>query len=152
MVPISSNVELFTDGACSGNPGPGGWGVILRWRNTEKELFGGEPSTTNNRMELLAVIEGLRALKKPCRVAVYTDSQYVQKGMTQWLEGWKERDFRVKGGGYRPNHDLWRVLDDLAAIHDIVWYWVKGHAGHVENERADALARQGVDAVRMRLS
>ena len=152
MVPISSNVELFTDGACSGNPGPGGWGVILRWQNTEKELFGGEPSTTNNRMELLAVIEGLRALKKPCRVAVHTDSQYVQKGMTQWLEGWKERDFRVKGGGYRPNHDLWRVLDDLAAIHDIVWYWVKGHAGHVENERADALARQGADAVRMRLS
>ena len=152
MVPISSNVELFTDGACSGNPGPGGWGVILRWRNTEKELFGGEPSTTNNRMELLAVIEGLRALKKPCRVAVYTDSQYVQKGMTQWLEGWKARDFRVKGGGYRPNHDLWRVLDDLAATHDIVWYWVKGHAGHVENERADALARQGADAVRMRFS
>ena len=152
MVPISSNVELFTDGACSGNPGPGGWGVILRWRNTEKELFGGEPSTTNNRMELLAVIEGLRALKKPCRVAVYTDSQYVQKGMTQWLEGWKERDFRVKGGGYRPNHDLWRVLDDLAAIHDIVWYWVKGHAGHVENERADSLARQGADAVRRRFS
>ena len=152
MVPISSNVELFTDGACSGNPGPGGWGVILRWRNTEKELFGGEPSTTNNRMELLAVIEGLRALKKPCRVAVYTDSQYVQKGMTQWLEGWKAKDFRVKGGGYRPNHDLWRVLDDLAAIHDIVWYWVKGHAGHVENERADALARQGADAVRRRFS
>ena len=106
MVTISSNVELFTDGACSGNPGPGGWGVILRWRNTEKELFGGEPSTTNNRMELLAVIEGLRALKKPCCVAVYTDSKYVQKGMTQWLEGWKAKDYRVKGGGYRPNHDL----------------------------------------------
>ena len=152
MVPISSNVELFTDGACSGNPGPGGWGVILRWRNTESELYGGEPSTTNNRMELLAVIKGLQALKKPCRVAVHTDSQYVQKGMTQWLEGWKEKDFRVKGGGYRPNHDLWRVLDDLAANHDIVWYWVKGHAGHEENERADALARQGVDAVRMRFS
>ena len=152
MVTISSNVELFTDGACSGNPGPGGWGVILRWRNTEKELFGGEPSTTNNRMELLAVIEGLRALKKPCRVAVYTDSQYVQKGMTQWLEGWRAKDFRTKGGGYRPNHDLWRVLDDLAAIHDIVWYWVKGHAGHVENERADALARQGADAMRVRFS
>ena len=152
MVPISSNVELFTDGACSGNPGPGGWGVILRWRNTEKELFGGEPSTTNTRMELLAVIEGLRALKKPCRVAVYTDSQYVQKGMTQWLEGWRTKDFRMKGGGYRPNHDLWRVLDDLAATHDIFWYWVKGHAGHVENERADALARQGADAVRMRFS
>ena len=152
MITISSSVEIFTDGACSGNPGPGGWGVILRWQNTEKELFGGEPSTTNNRMELLAVIEGLRALKKPCRVAVHTDSQYVQKGMTQWLEGWKAKDFRVKGGGYRPNHDLWRVLDDLAAIHDLVWYWVKGHAGHVENERADALARQGADAVRMRFS
>ena len=152
MVLMSSNVELFTDGACSGNPGPGGWGVILRWRNKEKELFGGEPSTTNNRMELLAVIGGLRALKKPCRVAVYTDSQYVQKGMTLWLEGWKARDFRVKGGGYRPNHDLWRMLDDLAATHDLAWNWVKGHAGHVENERADALARQGVDAVRMRFS
>ena len=152
MVTISSSVELFTDGACSGNPGPGGWGVILRWMNTEKELFGGEPSTTNNRMELLAVIEGLRALKKPCRVTVYTDSQYVQKGMTQWLEGWKARDFRMKGGGYRPNHDLWRVLDDLASTHEIVWYWVKGHAGHAENERADALARQGAAAARMRFS
>ena len=147
MTPSSSTVELFTDGACSGNPGPGGWGVILRWRDTERELFGGEPSTTNNRMELLAVIEGLRALKKPCRVDVYTDSQYVQKGMTQWLEGWKAKDFRVKGGGYRPNHDLWRALDALAVTHDVGWHWVKGHAGHAENERADALARQGVQIV-----
>tara|TARA_E500000331_G_C17065919_1_gene630384 strand:+ start:194 stop:640 length:447 start_codon:yes stop_codon:yes gene_type:complete len=148
MTPSSSTVELFTDGACSGNPGPGGWGVILRWRDTERELFGGEPATTNNRMELLAVIEGLRALKKPCRVAVYTDSQYVQKGMTQWLEGWKAKNFKVKGGGFRPNHDLWRALDALAATHDVAWHWVKGHAGHVENERADALARQGVETVR----
>ena len=99
-------------------------------------------------MELLAVIEGLRALKKPCRVDVYTDSQYVQKGMTQWLEGWKAKDFRVKGGGYRPNHDLWRALDALAVTHDVGWHWVKGHAGHAENERADALARQGVQIVR----
>ena len=148
MTTSSSTVELFTDGACSGNPGPGGWGVILRWRDTERELFGGEPATTNNRMELLAVIEGLRSLKKPCRVAVYTDSQYVQKGMTQWLEGWKANDFKVKGGGFRPNHDLWRSLDALAATHDVAWHWVKGHAGHVENERADALARQGVETVR----
>lgn len=147
MTSSSLTVELFTDGACSGNPGPGGWGVILRWRDTKRELFGGEPSTTNNRMELLAVIEGLRALKKPCRVDVYTDSQYVQKGMTQWLEGWKAKDFRVKGGGYRPNHDLWRALDALAVTHDVGWHWVKGHAGHAENERADALARQGVQIV-----
>ena len=148
MTPSSSTVELFTDGACSGNPGPGGWGAILRWRDTERELFGGEPATTNNRMELLAVIEGLRALKKPCRVAVYTDSQYGQKGMTQWLEGWKAKNFKVKGGGFRPNHDLWRALDALAATHDVAWHWVRGHAGHVENERADALARQGVETVR----
>ena len=137
-------VELFTDGACSGNPGPGGWGVILRWHGAEKEHFGGEPATTNNRMELRAVIEGLKALNKPSRVFVYTDSQYVQKGMTQWLAKWKSTDFKVKGGGYRVNHDLWRELDALSKIHDIDWHWVRGHAGHSENERADALARQGV--------
>ena len=148
MTSPSSIVELFTDGACSGNPGPGGWGVILRWRETERELFGGEPETTNNRMELLAVIEGLRTLKKPCHVAVYTDSQYVQKGMTQWLEGWKSKDYKIKGGGFRPNHDLWRALESLSEKHDVTWYWVKGHAGHVENERADALARKGIESVR----
>ena len=148
MASPSSIVELFTDGACSGNPGPGGWGVILRWRETERELFGGEPETTNNRMELLAVIEGLRTLKKPCHVAVYTDSQYVQKGMTQWLEGWKSKDYKIKGGGFRPNHDLWRALEALSEKHDVTWYWVKGHAGHVENERADALARKGIESVR----
>jgi len=144
----NTQVELFTDGACSGNPGHGGWGLILRWKGEEKEVFGGVPDTTNNRMELQAVIEGLRALKKPCRVTIYTDSQYVQKGMTEWLAGWKAKDFKVKGGGYRANHDLWRELDELAASHEIDWRWVKGHAGHPENERADELARRGVDEVR----
>jgi ribonuclease HI len=139
-----NTVELFTDGACSGNPGRGGWGAILRWRGHEKELHGGEPETTNNRMELQAVIQGLRALKKPSRVVVYTDSQYVQKGMSEWLKGWKAKDFRMKGGGYRPNHELWRELDALAREHQIDWRWIKGHAGHPENERADALARKGI--------
>ncbi len=148
MTDQTSQVEIFTDGACSGNPGPGGWGVILRWRGEEKELYGGEPETTNNRMELQAVIEGLKALKKPCTVSVYTDSQYVQKGMTEWLEGWKAKDYKVKGGGYRVNHDLWRELDQLNGKYDISWRWIKGHAGHPENERADQLARQGVDTVR----
>ena len=147
MVSEFNSVELFTDGACSGNPGPGGWGAILRWGGIEKELLGGELGTTNNRMELKAVIEGLTALKKTSRVTVYTDSQYVQKGMTQWLSNWKAKDFRVKGGGYRVNHDLWRELDALAQTHEIDWRWVKGHAGHPENERADALARQGVEAI-----
>ena len=142
-----NRVELFTDGACSGNPGPGGWGVLLRWKGVEKELSGGVADTTNNRMELMAVIEGLRALKRPLSVAVYTDSQYVQRGMTQWLAGWKAKDFRVKGGGLRVNHDLWRELDGLAARHDISWHWVKGHSGHPENQRADRLARDGVKEI-----
>ena len=141
------SVELFTDGACSGNPGPGGWGAILRWRGTEKELSGGEAATTNNRMEMQAVIEGLRAIKKPTRVTVYTDSQYVQRGMSEWLRQWKEKDFKVKGGGYRPNHDLWRELDRLAQIHTIKWQWVRGHNGHAENERADKLATDAARAV-----
>ena len=142
-----NTIELFTDGACSGNPGRGGWGAILRWRGHEKELHGGEPETTNNRMELQAVIQGLRALKKPSRVVVYTDSQYVQKGMSEWLKGWKAKDFRMKGGGYRPNHELWRELDALAHEHRIDWRWIKGHAGHPENERADALARKGISTL-----
>ena len=141
-------IELFTDGACSGNPGPGGWGAILRWRGEEKELYGGEENTTNNRMEALAVINGLKALKKPSTVTVYTDSTYIQKGMTQWLEGWKSKNFKIKGGGFRTNHDLWRELDSLNQKHKINWQWVKGHAGHPGNERADELARQGVDLVR----
>ena len=144
-----NKVEIFTDGACSGNPGPGGWGVILRWRDKELELWGSNPSTTNNRMELTAVIEGLKALKKNSSVVVYTDSTYVQKGMSEWLQKWKAADFKVKGGGYRINHDLWRELDVLSQPHKIDWQWVKGHAGHPENERADALARQGAEAIEL---
>jgi ribonuclease HI len=143
-----TSVELFTDGACSGNPGPGGWGAILRWRDQEKELSGGDPATTNNRMELAAVIHGLEALKKRSHVVVYTDSQYVQRGMTEWLRGWKAKDFKMKGGGYRLNHDLWRTLDKLAQMHDVEWRWVRGHAGHVENERADKLATAAARAAR----
>ena len=148
IIDTKESVKIFTDGACSGNPGPGGWGAILRWREQERELYGGEKNTTNNRMEALAVIKGLKALKKSSIVTVYTDSTYVQKGMTQWLEGWKIKNYKVKGGGLRTNHDLWRELDTLNQKHKINWQGVKGHAGHPENERADALARQGVDLVR----
>lgn len=133
-------VYLYTDGACKGNPGAGGWGVLLRYRQHEKELCGGEAQTTNNRMELTAVIEGLQALKKPCRVAVFTDAQYVHKGMSQWLAGWKKRGWKTASGQPVANRDLWEKLDTLAARHQIRWHWVKGHAGHAENERADALA------------
>jgi ribonuclease HI len=141
-------VELFTDGACSGNPGPGGWGVVLRWGDTEKELYGGEPDTTNNRMEMMAVIEGLSALKRPCEVAVYTDSQYVQKGIGEWIHGWKKRGWKTADNKPVKNVDLWQMLDAAAAKHKVSWHWVKGHAGHPENERADALARQGVGQVK----
>lgn len=141
-------IELFTDGACSGNPGPGGWGAILRWRGVEKELFGGELLTTNNRMELLAVIEGLRAITRPASVAVFTDSQYVHKGITEWLAGWKRRGWKTADNKPVKNDDLWRDLDTEAARHQVAWNWVRGHAGHAENERADALARQGVAKAR----
>jgi ribonuclease HI len=144
-------VEMFTDGACSGNPGPGGWGVVLRWGDTEKELFGGEPDTTNNRMEMMAVIEGLSALKRPCEVAVYTDSQYVQKGIGEWIHGWKKRGWKTADNKPVKNVDLWQALDAAAAKHKVSWHWVKGHAGHPENERADALARQGVGQVKAAL-
>ena len=137
-------VELFTDGACSGNPGPGGWGAILRFKGVEKELCGGEPATTNNRMELRAVIEGLNALKRPCVVDVWTDSQYVQKGITEWLRAWKVRGWKTADKKPVKNEDLWRALDAAAAPHRVTWHWVKGHAGHPENERADALARRGL--------
>ena len=145
---LELRVELFTDGACSGNPGPGGWGAILRWRGAERELCGGEAATTNNRMELMAVIEGLRALKRPCRIAVYTDSQYVQKGISEWLKGWKARGWKTADKKPVKNEDLWRALDEAASTHNVSWHWVRGHAGHVENERADALARQGLKAAR----
>ena len=141
-------VDIFTDGACSGNPGPGGWGAILRSGETEKELFGGELQTTNNRMEMMAVIEALRQLKRPVKARVHTDSQYVQKGISEWIHGWKRRGWKTADKKPVKNEDLWRVLDSLAADHYIEWCWVKGHAGHVENERADELARRGVDVVR----
>ncbi len=141
-------IDIFTDGACSGNPGPGGWGAILRKGTTEKELFGGEALTTNNRMEMMAVIEALRALKEPVVARVHTDSQYVQKGISEWIHGWKRRGWKTAGKEPVKNEDLWRELDRLAAQHSIEWFWVKGHAGHVENERADVLARRGVELAR----
>lgn len=145
---LSEVVEIFTDGACSGNPGPGGWGAILRMGGKERELFGGEAHTTNNRMELLAVIEALRALKRPVTARVHTDSQYVQKGISEWIHGWRRNGWRTADRKPVKNADLWQTLDGLARQHEIQWLWVRGHAGHVENERADALARQGVDQVR----
>ena len=142
------SVEMWTDGACKGNPGPGGWGAWMRSGNHERELFGGEPVTTNNRMELTAVIEGLRALNRPCRVTLHVDSTYVMKGMTAWLAGWKRNGWRT--GDKKPvkNQDLWQALDEQVARHDVTWVWVKGHAGDPGNERADQLANRGVDAVR----
>lgn len=144
------SVEIYTDGACSGNPGPGGWGAVLRGNGTEKELNGGEPATTNNRMELLAVIRSLEALKVRCRVDLYTDSQYVQKGISEWIHDWKRRGWRTAARSPVKNVDLWRQLDELAAAHEVRWHWVRGHAGHPENERADALARRGIEDVRNR--
>ena len=138
---------MYTDGACKGNPGPGGWGVLLTWGGTEKEMFGGELATTNNRMEMMAVIEGLSALKQPCSITLYIDSQYVLKGMTEWLKGWKSRGWMTASKEPVKNVDLWQRLDTLVntAGHKIEWRWVKGHAGHPGNERADALANRGVD-------
>ncbi len=144
MTDTPTPVELFTDGACSGNPGPGGWGVILRFKGVEKELCGGERLTTNNRMELMAVIQGLGALSRPCVVAVYTDSQYVQKGISEWIRGWKARGWKTADKKPVKNEDRWRALDEAAARHKVSWHWVRGHAGHAENERADALARRGL--------
>ncbi len=136
-------VDVYTDGACKGNPGPGGWGALLRIGDHEKELFGGETDTTNNRMELTAVIEALRVLKRACKVRVHTDSQYVQKGISEWLANWRRRGWRTSDGKPVKNQDLWQALDELAGGHEIEWHWVKGHAGHPENERADALANRG---------
>jgi ribonuclease HI len=141
-------VEIFTDGACSGNPGPGGWGAVLRYGEVEKELSGGEAATTNNRMELMAAIAGLEALKRPCRVRLYTDSQYLRQGITEWLPAWKARGWRTADKKPVKNIDLWQRLEAAAAPHDIEWLWVRGHAGHPENERADALARGAITAMR----
>lgn len=139
-----ADVELFADGACSGNPGPGGWGCLLRSGGVVRELSGGESLTTNNRMELLGVISGLSALKRPCRVIVTTDSQYVKNGMTTWIFSWKKNGFRTTAGQPVKNVDLWRELDRLASLHEVSWHWVRGHDGHPENERVDLLARQTI--------
>ena len=141
-------VSMWTDGACSGNPGPGGWGALLRFGQHEKELNGGAPETTNNRMEMMAVLKGIEALKQPCSVHIYTDSTYVLKGMTEWIVGWRKRHWKTASGAPVKNVDLWQALDDALSVHTVEWTWVKGHAGHVENERADALARGGIDEYR----
>ncbi len=138
-------VRIFTDGACSGNPGPGGWGAILKYGDVEKELKGGEGHTTNNRMELTAVIRGLQALKRPCRVLVVTDSKYVLQGMTEWLEGWKRKGWRTASKKPVLNVDLLQELDQLGSGHTLSWEWVKGHSGHAMNELADQLANRGID-------
>jgi len=140
-------VRIYTDGACKGNPGPGGWGAILQMDGEEKELFGGERQTTNNRMELTAVIRALEALKRPCRIEVYTDSQYVQKGITEWIKGWKARGWRTAAKEPVKNVDLWKLLDEEVKPHEIEWVWVRGHSGHNGNERADALANKGVETL-----
>ncbi|MEN8174378.1 MAG: ribonuclease HI [Pseudomonadota bacterium] len=140
-----AEVQIFTDGACRGNPGPGGWGALLRYNGVEKELYGGEPHTTNNRMELLAVIRALETLKRRCEVRVVTDSQYVRNGITQWIRAWKRNGWRTAARKPVKNADLWRELDDLVGRHQVKWEWVRGHSGHPENERADELANRGID-------
>jgi len=143
-----NQVEMFADGACSGNPGPGGWGVLLRWRGEERELCGGEADTTNNRMELMAAIMALENLKRPVTVTLYTDSVYVKDGITKWIDGWKARGWKTAAKKPVKNVDLWQRLDEALGPHRVDWQWVKGHAGHPENERADALARQGLEETR----
>ena len=139
--------QIYTDGACKGNPGPGGWGAVLEFDGKEREIYGGERATTNNRMELTAVIEALCALKRPCRVILHTDSQYVQKGITEWITGWKARGWRTAAKAPVKNVDLWKKLDEAVGPHQIEWVWVRGHSGHDGNERADALANKGVESL-----
>ncbi len=146
---MATRVEIFTDGACSGNPGAGGWGAILRYKDVEKELSGGEAETTNNRMELMAVIEALSALKRPCNISLYTDSKYVMSGITEWMANWKQNGWRTANKKQAvKNVDLWQRLDELTQQHEIRWIWVKGHNGHAENERCDALARGEVAKIK----
>jgi len=141
---MSDIVEIFSDGACKGNPGPGGWGALLRYGTVEKELCGGEAATTNNRMELTGVIQAMKALKRPSRVRITTDSQYVKRGVTEWMAGWKRKGWVTASRQPVKNRDLWEQLDRALQAHDVEWHWVKGHAGHAENERADRLANQGI--------
>ena len=140
-------VVIYTDGACRGNPGPGGWGVVLNYKGRSKELYGGEPMTTNNRMELMAAIQALEALNRPCNVHLYSDSSYVLKGISEWLPNWKQRNWQTANKTPVKNDDLWQRLDAAAAAHRVQWLWIKGHAGDIGNERADALANLGVDAL-----
>ncbi|MAA63436.1 MAG: ribonuclease HI [Alteromonadaceae bacterium] len=144
---MTNKVILYTDGACKGNPGPGGWGALLSYGEVEKELFGGERNTTNNRMELMAAIEGLRALSRVCSIDLYTDSQYVRKGITEWMTNWKKNGWKTAARKPVKNADLWRMLDEEVGRHDVRWHWVKGHAGNPGNERADGLANKGVEKV-----
>jgi len=144
-----STVEIFTDGACRGNPGPGGWGAVLRYNGHEKELYGAERNTTNNRMELMAAIRALESLKRGCKVSVTTDSEYLRKGITEWLEQWKSRGWRTAAKKPVKNVDLWQRLEQAIEEHDIDWHWVKGHSGHDENERADQLANRGIDELEL---
>ena len=148
MTDAETIVSIYTDGACSGNPGPGGWGAILKWANHERELSGGEPHTTNNRMELIAAISALEALKRPCTIDLHTDSQYLRQGITGWIHGWKRNGWRTANRQLVKNSDLWRRLETAIARHQVRWHWVRGHAGHELNERADQLARDGIVAVR----
>jgi ribonuclease HI len=143
----AARVRIYTDGACKGNPGPGGWGALLQRDGSERELCGGEPDTTNNRMELTAVIRALQALKRPCEIDLYTDSQYVQKGISEWIVSWKRRGWKTADRKPVKNVDLWLELDRLVAGHSIRWHWVRGHAGHPQNERADELANRGIESV-----
>lgn len=138
-------VEIYSDGACRGNPGPGGWGTLLRWNGKEKTLYGGERETTNNRMELTAAIRGLQSLKQPCHVVLTTDSEYLRKGITEWLPNWKRRGWKTAARKPVKNADLWQALDEEAQRHEVDWHWVRGHSGHAENETADRLANQGID-------
>lgn len=142
---MNVSIEIYTDGACKGNPGPGGWGVLLRYKGQEKTLYGGEVHTTNNRMELMAAIKGLEALKRPCVVDLYTDSQYLRQGMTDWLGNWKLNGWRNSKKEPVKNADLWKSLDELASRHKINWHWVKGHSGHVENDLVDTLANKAIE-------
>ena len=142
---MNAKVEIFTDGACRGNPGPGGWGVLMRYNGTEKTIAGAEAETTNNRMEMTAVIKALSALNRSCAIEITTDSQYVKNGITQWIKQWKQRGWRTASREPVKNQDLWQAMDKLVSEHDVTWHWVKGHSGHEENERADQLANEAID-------
>jgi ribonuclease HI len=147
---VAEVVEIYTDGACRGNPGPGGWGVILRYKGREKTLYGGEPHTTNNRMELMAAIAGLGALTRHSQVALTTDSQYVKRGITEWMADWKRRGWKTAERKPVKNMDLWQRLDELVGRHRVTWHWVRGHTGHADNERADALANRAIDELQQK--